>query len=171
MKSKTSRICRWTESTESFFYVLLSLVKPVLYACWVCLRCRLPCLRNWTRTRVLKYTVYKGKRKQKAEGRQMSPCFGTSWHLYPVWEREQGAENGKRCKVSWSLFHLSSERCWKVDSGSLFAKEWAPRADETGTRAEYWFGECIEQAEERWREENTEDHEKDEQRDMSRKES
>ena len=31
------------------FYFLLSLAKPIL-ACWVCLWCRLPCLRTWTRT-------------------------------------------------------------------------------------------------------------------------
>lgn len=73
---------------------------------------------------VLKYIIYNRDKKQKAAGRQMCPCFCTDLHVYPAWERENSAENGKRCQGCRSLCHLSGEYCWKVNSRSLFSKEW-----------------------------------------------
>lgn len=138
-EEQTSHICRWTKSTKSFFYLLLSLAKPVLYACSVCLGYKLPNLRNWTQTHVLKSIFCRRKKRQKAEGRQICLCFGINLYLYPVWEREPCWKWGG-CQVHRSLTHLFWSTLLEGWPQKPFSREPVPHAKETGGRAEFRCG-------------------------------
>ena len=138
------------------FYFLLSLAKPIL-ACWVCLWCRLPCLRTWTGTTAFwnkLSSVRVGGSKRQMESTCLPALLQTA--IYTVSEREDSSESGKTDQVGSPFW---CEQPWKLDSRSLSSKEWAPGAEETKREARGWFA-SVKSRQRR----NTEAHQKAEQR-------